>query len=518
MISIKNTFLIFASILAFALFTQTQQVFATHGRLNCVGMYGTVSSSGDFPAGQKIKVWCGGDTGPSGCVGSEAFLSPGESFDFDNCSCPPYASGCLNVESVPSDCSANYDQACGSNNDTPMSKDISISCAAAPLPTLCKDAGTSFIRCSPSVSCPSGQGKTIIATTCGEREIQGCHEEDQCKPPATPPVPSLTPTLLPTATPTPTRAPVCNLDCTNRPSACQGAWDGCSFCNPTSNKCEVPQGQPTNTPVPTQGPTATSVPGTPTPTPTIGVPACNTPCSGPRECEGARNGCTVCLPNRGGAKVCQTQPTPTPLPFDKNACACDGLDTPGVFIGTPTTFTAYSKLVGTGANIGMQKFITFYMYKQDPAKPNETGTLIGGPADVNSVLVSNTSSPTRYRSQWLFTDTSKLEKNVTYMVYADTKKGCVQKPTAYNFEIPTQVVLAAETQQVSFFDKIQGFISRLLANFGIDQTQQPTPTPTRPANTPTPTPNKSGNIQLIPFYPANILEKSCQVIRFQLPG
>lgn len=336
-------------------------------------------------------------------------------------------------------------------------------------------------------------------------------------------IPALTPipTSLPTLTPTPTRVPVCSADCTNRPSACQGAWDGCNFCNPTSNKCEVPQGQPTNTPVPTQGPTATSVPGTPTPTPTIGVPACNTPCSGPRECEGARNGCTVCLPNRGGAKVCQTQPTPTPLPFDKNACACDGLDTPGVFIGTPTTFTAYSKLVGTGANIGMQKFITFYMYKQDPAKPNETGTLIGGPADVNSVLVSNTSSPTRYRSQWLFTDTSKLEKNVTYMVYADTKKGCVQKQTAYNFEIPTQVVLAAETQQVSFFDKIQGFIARLLANFGIGgQTQQPAPTPTPIPPTATPTPNRTqgGNLKLVPFYPANILEKSCQVIRFQLPG
>lgn len=158
------------------------------------------------------------------------------------------------------------------------------------------------------------------------------------------------------------------------------------------------------------------------------------------------------------------------------------------------------------------------MYKQDPAKPNETGTLIGGPADVNSVLVSNTTSPTRYRSQWTFTDTSKLEKNVTYMVYADTKKGCVQKTTAYNFETPTQVVLAAETQQVSFFDKIQGFITRLLSGFSsTPQQTTPTPAPTRQP-TATPTPAQSGNLKLVPFYPANILEKSCQVLRFQLPS
>ncbi len=283
--------------------------------------------------------------------------------------------------------------------------------------------------------------------------------------------------------------------------------NNCTACLPTLSS---PTPLPTLTPLPT----ITTGPGTPTPTPIPTVPTSTPTPIGPTP-TGPRPSVTLTpTPTRP-----VNTPTPTPLPFDKNACACDGLDTPGVFIGTPTTFTAYSKLVGTSANIGMQKFITFYMYKQDPAKPNETGQPIGGPADVNSVLVSNTSSPTRYRSQWLFTDTSKLEKGVTYMVYADTKKGCVQKQTAINFEAPTQVVLAAETQEISFFDKIQGFITRLLSGFSSNnQSGQPTPTPTRVANTPTPTPNKSGNIQLIPFYPANILQKSCQVLRFQLPS
>lgn len=451
--------------------------------------------------------------------------------NFDNLGCSSgTCDDTLTVDVSTSDSNCHIDNSSQSQqanaNGASVSYTFNVTCEA-PLPTL----PPLTCNCSYTKPCTMPNG-TSGTQRCGGTSTGGsCAASNACPANSTnceACIPALTPipTSQPTLTPTPTRVPVCNLDCTNRPRACQGAWDSCSFCNPTSNKCEVPQGQPTNTPVPTAGPTATSVPGSPTPTP---VTACGSTCTKSEDCNGgaASHGCPVCLPNSSNTKICQPpstptpSPTPTPLPFDKNACACDNLDTPDVFIGTPTTFTAYSKLVGSSANIGTQKFITFYMYKQDPAKPNDTGTLIGGPADVNSVLVSGSTSPTRYRSQWLFTDTSKLEKNVTYMVYANTKKGCVQKPTAYNFDAPSQVVLAAKTQQITFFDKIQGFITRLLANFGIGgQTQQTAPTPTSVPPTATPTPNRTqgGNLKLVPFYPATILEKSCQFIKFQLPG
>jgi hypothetical protein len=61
----------------------------------CVGMYGSFSAT-NWPGG-TIDVACDGDTGTAGCLGSVQTLSPGQSFDFANCTCPPFSDGCLKV-------------------------------------------------------------------------------------------------------------------------------------------------------------------------------------------------------------------------------------------------------------------------------------------------------------------------------------------------------------------------------------------------------------------------------------
>lgn len=128
----------------------------------CVGMSGKFTATNWPDPNTTIMVACAGDTGTAGCTGEVATLKPGQSFDFNNCTCPPYSSesifgksGCLVIgenlkvstiangnrpvsgsTSLPPGCTLNKPQpiACGINGDV-INAPFTITCTASPTPT-----------------------------------------------------------------------------------------------------------------------------------------------------------------------------------------------------------------------------------------------------------------------------------------------------------------------------------------------------------------------------------------------
>lgn len=149
----------------------------------CLGVSGTFIAS-NWPAGQKIDVACAGDSGTAGCRGEITTLSPGQSYDFNNCTCAPYGTqgdggttgltgGCIFVgrdlrlapqnngnvlvlgdTSLPAGCTLQGGNpiACGSNGQV-ISRNISIVCdAPTPTPTTPAPTATRTPTPSPSVT------------------------------------------------------------------------------------------------------------------------------------------------------------------------------------------------------------------------------------------------------------------------------------------------------------------------------------------------------------------------------
>lgn len=104
---------------------------------------------------------------------------------------------------------------------------------------------------------------------------------------------------VPTNTPP---APACDTSCAGNPNICQQAGGGCTFCNPSSNKCERP-------------------------------PACGTSCKdNPSICQQTTDGCTVCntttnqCEKPGATPGVSPPPGSTPVVTQPPACgvSCDG--------------------------------------------------------------------------------------------------------------------------------------------------------------------------------------------------
>lgn len=155
---------IISLVLITLLFTPPQQIQAAGSNPYCLGVTGTFSAT-NWPGG-TIDVACAGDTGTAGCTGGITSIAPGQSYDFNNCTCAPYGTegdngttglkgGCIWVgkdlslvkqangnilvkgdTSLPAGCTLNKPQpiACGSNGQV-ISSPFSITCQASPTPT-----------------------------------------------------------------------------------------------------------------------------------------------------------------------------------------------------------------------------------------------------------------------------------------------------------------------------------------------------------------------------------------------
>ena len=290
------------------------------------------------------------------------------------------------------------------------------------------------------------------------------------------PRPTATSTPPPNATNTPTPVPACNSDCSQNANICQQAGGGCTYCNPTSKKCEQP-------------------------------PACNTDCSANGDiCKQASGGCTYCNPTN---KKCEVQPTatPTPPPYDDSMCTCDGLDYTSLSLGNPTTITAYGKVLGVNKDYAKIPSFTFRFFKgtdpKDQSLVKEEKINTGAPIELADKV--------QYKAVWNLTIPSDLDTKSTYRIQA--KPMCSRKAIAAYFSPRNSVVLAAETQNLSILDRFVAFFT------GLFQGSRPKSGSSTPAATPTLTNTQRKNLQLQTFRPVTRVEKgkdvdNCTFIKF----
>lgn len=156
--------LLIVALIAFSRFFLPQPIQAAGSNPYCLGVTGSFSAT-NWPGG-TIDVACAGDSGTAGCSGHVTTLSPGQSFDFNNCTCAPYGTegdngttglkgGCVWVgkdlslskqangnilvkgdTSLPAGCTLNKSQpiACGANGQV-INSPFTITCQASPTPT-----------------------------------------------------------------------------------------------------------------------------------------------------------------------------------------------------------------------------------------------------------------------------------------------------------------------------------------------------------------------------------------------
>ncbi|HRN96252.1 MAG TPA: hypothetical protein PLD54_02300, partial [Candidatus Levybacteria bacterium] len=334
----KINLLIPVLVLFFTIFF-TKSAFAA-----CVTINVDFPADGNWPAGQTAKISCVGDDGTAGCIGSTAEIKPGEKKTLTQCTCPedggPAGSGCLVVESKPSQCTQpeakKYENYCKSNGYT-VNAVLTSSCPAAPTPSpVCNNPYCQHWPKkdgSPADTCTKN-GKTYYKAykecTVDGKPVdypeQECGSLPACEIPETP-----------SNTPTPTvpgGGPMCSRDCSTDAKVCEQATDGCTAClddGAGGKTCQPPPGGgPTATP-PGSGPTATPPGSGPTATPPASPPTA-TP----------------------------VPPTPTP-DFNEAMCKCDGMTVSQIIAGQPAVFTATAKVTGSDVTKAEAKQIEFLL-------------------------------------------------------------------------------------------------------------------------------------------------------------
>jgi hypothetical protein len=491
---------------------------------NCTELKGTIDGT-SWPNGATIDVACDGQVQPN--------LKSGDQFDLNQCSCPPYADGCLKVGQnlsltspaigddglyhvqvvgdvwkVPNGCTlGDVSGFCSTNYIQPEnvpSFTVPISCQQPP--PACKSACTDNNNCT---------GQSEGCTQC--LPDTGSTTGKSCQTPATPP-----------------SAPSCNTSCSGNPSVCNGAQNGCTAC--VNGTCQKPP--PGSTPVPTSPPAACNTPcsgnpsvcngaqggctacisgtcqkpppgSTPVPTsppaPSTPPAACNSACktsNGDRDCQGAKDGCTVC----GSAGKCVPAPTPTPA-FNENWCTCDGLDTnpASFFPGDTVSFMSYGKVEAPYLNRAKVESMNFFVYRGDAT----TATRIADSGPIAAAIESQTAAKNRYKSTWGYTIPKDIKKDEIFRVQSKIK--CVAQNVlgaSIKYE-PTLI-----DRIVSFIGYIFGFTSQPVA---MDYQATPAPSETAMVHT-TSSPQvlaAQNSLQIDTFTPAQIIEKSCSIIRFK---
>ncbi len=510
----RYLFIIFLFFIVMLLFADSAR--ANHNRPNCLGMYGTVQ--GVNYSGGQIKVSCGGDAGPSGCTGNSAMLSPGQSFHFDNCSCPPYTDGCLKVENVPWLCSAGYDMACGTNGQV-LRKDITLSCllppSASPTSTptpvpippsnlgveaVCLASGTPQVKFtwrpgeSPSlwldITKEQSFGLNFYNRDVTDNSNAGIFYWD-----------TLRKIKLNTSN-TNDYAPEINTTYNWRLNYGPASVNGQSFTTPAT--CV-----PSTTISPTESPTPTPT-GTPTPTPTPSIVPSGPPVTLPPLTPPVTP--PVTSTPRPSATFTPKPPTPTPTPdlFSPAMCKCDGMEATGIFPGANVSFSAFAKVFGTDVNFAKVKDITFSVYESPENKPN-TAIRIAQSSPISAQEILKDSSAIRYKSNWNFIFPANVNTSSLYRVTAQIN--CVKKVA-----MAPSNVLGEETVRPSFIQNLLSFLRKPLdfvgGLFGGGDSELLSESPSELA-VPTQTTNQRTGLQLKTIQPAQMLEKSCSLLKFK---
>lgn len=316
--------------------------------------------------------------------------------------------------------------------------------------------------------------------------------------------------------PKPTTPPACNTDCSQDVSICNQASGGCTYCNPTSKKCETP---PVSSP-----------------SPTASTPACGTGCSAdPTICNQAGGGCNYCNPNAG--YTCTTPPSSSPPPggspqpssppaqspspspsqpatsptpsFDENWCSCNNVNVGQIIAGMPVVVTAKGKVDPPHVNEAKIRDFTFRVFEGTKPPVAETKP----PIPATKVSAGSATAPAEYQAQWTWDVPTTLQRGVDYRIQAQIK--CVSTSTAIQYPY-TSVVLAASTENQGFLSVIVNFFRNLFGGKST-QTQQTQDTSKTFVTTQDMTTQEDDkdSLQLKTFTPARVTDKTCSFVKFR---
>lgn len=207
--------------LGFALFKKTY----AQNTANCLKMDVNIQAT-NWPGG-AVNVSCAGDNGPSGCVGSTASGSPGQTVTLDKCSCPPYADGCLQA-SFPAQCNEVFSgPRCGTNGNV-INPTITLNCPAPPnnppscqVGASCGQNECSIINCNKAYPRKFDSNCNCVVDQSTQVDDNSCTQAVTCPsgtPPTSTPPTSTPPTNTPpTSTPPTTTPPISTPTVTNPP-------------------------------------------------------------------------------------------------------------------------------------------------------------------------------------------------------------------------------------------------------------------------------------------------------------
>jgi hypothetical protein len=295
------------------------------------------------------------------------------------------------------------------------------------------------------------------------------------------------------------KTPACGITCTI-PADCETAKDGCTAC--LNNKCTKP---PVCSDACTTDPECASrnlgcdkcIGGT------CKTPACGITCTIPADCETAKDGCTYCFNNK-----CS--------PFNPATCTCDGIEYTAIFAGSDVTITSFSKIVGADVNNAKVVSEKFMMTK---GLSIENNTIIAQSGDIQSQIISNSSSLVRYQTQWKVKLPSNLEPGATYTIWNTINCQPKSNTVSYNSSNKMNVLGAQSAQSAQVKPSFMNLLSQFFANlFGSSKKANNTQTYVLNADSTTTTIlTGDKTLQLQTIKPAIIIEKGCHTLRFKIP-
>lgn len=447
----------------------------------CVTMNVSLANTGNWPAGESVRISCKGDNppGPSNCTGDSTTIKPGEKKTLTQCTCPDGGhpdSGCLVVESKPAACSepvAQKTNYCATNGSS-VNANLTAKCEAPPSQGVCKPGET---RTTPNCRKCSSNGQWNKDYSVGDWQTCFCQDnpnDASCKP-ATECKPGDVQKL-------PKACRVCDVNGKWKKDYTGQDWQACKCIDspedPACKKADPgpndpgPQDPGPNNPGP-QDPGPNN-PGPQDPRPNDPQPATFTP----------------------------VPPTPTPDPFNEAMCKCGGMTASQIIAGQSAIFTATGKVEGTDTQYAQIKEIEFLL-----SVPS-TKQRVAGPQRVPATVLSQSTTSVQYQSQWNVQIPSNVQRGVEYVAQATVK--CSRKTNA---GLPfTAVVMGASDENKGLFGIIMDFFAKL---FRQNSSEDETPASTTTQQDETVTVFGEDKLQLGSFTPATVTESSCRSVKFK---
>ncbi len=245
----------------------------------------------------------------------------------------------------------------------------------------------------------------------------------------------------------------------------------------------------------------------PSPSPSISPEASPSPQASPSASPSPQASPSVTQPP-GGTTPSVTPSTVTPTPdFSEAMCKCDGMTVSQIISGQQAVFTANAKVEGSDISKAQVKSMTFALYEGN----NISSTKVIEKSDpIAPTITSQTASKVQYQSQWSFTIPDTVKKGVDYRAQAQIK--CERKTTAQLLPF-TATVMGASTEQRGLFEIILNFFASIFSTDTGDSTGT-TPTSTPVAQDDLASIAES-NLQLDSFSPAQVTQRSCNLIKFR---